>query len=693
MRMKFRIMFFSIFIMVLFSLTTLLAEGKTFKYVSRPANIKNKVQNSRGVSLKQTMDKPSFKIYKVLITTNKLNIRKTPSTTGTVLGTYDLGNIVDVISKSGTFLKTDNGYIAEGYTKKIIGMFISVTTDSAIIRNSDMKIDKRVAMTKKYYKIIDSKDNKLLIKVGRVNGYIPQNSIRSISDTQDNKVSIGWEYLNKKSGNAKIYNDKSSFVNMKSNNLGLDVLSPTWFDVTGAVSDISSIKINDMADINYVNIAHKNGYEVWARFCEMDKSRAAIEFSNKTVRARIISQISKYAITYDLDGINVDYEALGSANKDGFTSFMKELYSNLKKLNLNVSVDITKYSKASSLYSLCYDRPNLAKYSDYLILMGYDEHVSSSKDPGSVGSYNWVDTAIKDIINQGVPSKKLILAVPFYLRDFTVISYNAVMFNKNGKIYNAPLLSESNKLLDSKKGNFFKCLGSEGNWYIIDYNGNKGYITKNNAQFMAATVNQSTSGSAITSGGSVTLTSGSSIIITTGSGINSIPDGAINISIPYDIAIIKKDCVIYKSENESTTNIMGDGAANKYFKYLRTLGDWYAVDFNGKTGYVSKSQASYIKSESRALSSNSMSMNDALNRITQYGGSTFYDDVAKQTVGIYFKDDAEHEVWLETNESMQWRMDLVNNYDLAGAAAWSLYWKPTNGIWDVIKSSLKSSSN
>lgn len=672
-----------IVVLIMASFTTFInVKGITYKYVGLKLNMKAKISNSKGQAISTTVKPTSFKVYKVIIKASKLNIRKTPSSTAKLLGNYNLGNIVDVIGKSGKYVKTASGYIAEVYSQKLVGMYITVTTEAAIIRSSDSKVDDRVAIPGNHYKITGSKDNSLLIRVGRINGYIPQDAIKSISDNGKDKLTLGWDYLNKKSSNTTILSNPNEYVNVKSYKLGLAVLSPTWFGITGDPKVHSSINVSDIADLNYVKTAHKNGYLVWARLGETNKTRAGIQFSDKVVQARIIKQISDYAIKYDIDGINVDYEALGIDNKDGFTAFVKELYKDLKKMNLIVTVDVTKYTKSSSLYSLCYDRPKLAANCDYLILMGYDEHVSSSKEPGSVGSFGWVDASIKDILEQGVPSNKLILAVPFYLRDYSVISYDAVIFDKVGKIYNLPLISDSNKALDIKKGNVFKCLGTEGEWYIIEYNGSKGYILKNDGQFMASNIKNITTNSAITSG--------SAIIITTGAGINSVPEGAINLIIPYDVIIMKNDSVIYKSESEILINKIGDAQPKAYFKYISTQGDWYLIDYNGITGYVAKAQGTFVKADTRTINSASMSMNGALDSISQNNGSIYEDDIAQQKVGLYFKNDIEHYVWLETKESMQWRMNLINKYNLAGAAVWSLYWKPTEGIWDVIKNSMKS---
>lgn len=663
MKKKNRILTCFILFIVLCSFSSVIkAEAKIHKYVPSKAKVFFKVT-------------ASFKSYRALVNVDKLNIRVMPTSTSKRIGNYVDGNIINIIGKSGSYLKTENGYISGKYTKNLVGMYISVLRDTKVINSANGKQDSRFAVAKKDYIVIGSKNDNILIKIGRINGYISQSAISIISDTVNNKIFIGWEYVNKKSSNVQNDNDPNSYVNTKSNKLGLDVLSPTWFDVTGDYTSPSSINLIDMGDKDYVTLAHKNGYEVWARFGETNKNRAAVEFSNNDVRTRIIDQISRLAITYDLDGINVDYEALGSSNKDGFTSFMKELYIKLHKLNLNVSVDITKISKGSDLYSMCYDRPSLSKYSDYLILMGYDEHVSSSKEPGSVGSYNWVDSAVKDILDQGVPKNKLILAVPFYLRDFAVIPYDSVMFNQTGKVYNVPIAIDNNKLADSLKGNVFKCLGTDGDWYLVDYNGNKGYIAKVNSIFVPANVPP--------------VTTDGAIDIITGGGINVITGGAIDLTLPYDVIITKIDSIIYKNKYEVVNNKLGDAVNKDYYKYVSSEGNWYIIDYKGSRGYVAKSGVTYLKANSRSIFGSAISMQAALDVINQYGGSIVYDKIAKQKVGIYYKDGLKHMVWLETKESMGWRMDITNKYNLPGAAVWSLYWKPTDGLWETIKGKLK----
>ncbi|WDC84553.1 glycosyl hydrolase family 18 protein [Caloramator sp. mosi_1] len=214
---------------------------------------------------------------------------------------------------------------------------------------------------------------------------------------------------------------ESKYITTNSAILGLDVISPTWFDMTGSPSSLSSINVLDKADAEYVKIAHRNGYEVWALLAEFDADRAYAMFTNKTVMDRVINQIVSYTEKYNLDGINIDFEGLGLKNKEGLVVFTRELTNKLKAKNplIKVSIDVTKPS-TSDKWSRFYDRKALADIVDYMMFMAYDEFYKGSPVAGSVGSLPWVEQGIQEILALGVSKDKLILGVPFYLRDFKV---------------------------------------------------------------------------------------------------------------------------------------------------------------------------------------------------------------------------------------------------------------------------------
>lgn len=62
-----------------------------------------------------------------------------------------------------------------------------------------------------------------------------------------------------------------------------------------------------------------------------------------------------------------------------------------------------------------YHMEEVGKIVDYVIIMAYDEHYSTSKESGSTASISWVDSAMADAVKL-VDNNKLIMGVPFYTR-------------------------------------------------------------------------------------------------------------------------------------------------------------------------------------------------------------------------------------------------------------------------------------
>ncbi|MNJ53034.1 Spore germination protein YaaH [compost metagenome] len=87
---------------------------------------------------------------------------------------------------------------------------------------------------------------------------------------------------------------------------------------------------------------------------------------------------------------------------------------------MNVSPDLgTDWTEA-------FDYEAIGNYADYVVLMGYDEHWAGSPRAGAVASLPWVRSGL-DTLRLEVPDNKIILALPFYNRDWTLSGNNGAV--------------------------------------------------------------------------------------------------------------------------------------------------------------------------------------------------------------------------------------------------------------------------
>lgn len=216
------------------------------------------------------------------------------------------------------------------------------------------------------------------------------------------KLNMVWDYIH------RVTPDKS----LETVPLGLDIISPTWFSIIDGQGAIQS-----KADISYIEWAHENNLAVWALINNDFNPDITHEFlSSSETRDKIIRQILMCAELFRLDGINLDFENVYLEDKDLLVQFVRELTPILREAGIVVSIDVTIKSTSPN-WSMCYDRRELGKVVDYVILMAYDEHWATSPVSGSVASIGWVERGITTLL-EDVEAEKVILGLPFYTREW-----------------------------------------------------------------------------------------------------------------------------------------------------------------------------------------------------------------------------------------------------------------------------------
>jgi spore germination protein YaaH len=133
----------------------------------------------------------------------------------------------------------------------------------------------------------------------------------------------------------------------------------------------------------------------------------------------MIKQLLSFAQMYQLEGINIDFENVALKDKVNLVQFVRELSPFLHEQGLVVSIDVT-VKDGSDTYSKFMDRRAVNDSVDYMMVMSYDEHWSTSQTAGSVSSLPWVEKGITRIIEEdAVPASKILMGLPFYTRIWT----------------------------------------------------------------------------------------------------------------------------------------------------------------------------------------------------------------------------------------------------------------------------------
>lgn len=217
----------------------------------------------------------------------------------------------------------------------------------------------------------------------------------------DTDVVLGWHQVTSASAN-------SGIADVLSRASGMNVISPTWFyldDNQGGIADLGSR--------SYVDYCHQQGVQVWGLVSNLENDEVDTTSVLNTTSSRdaLVNNLIAAAITYNLDGINVDIEQLSGAAADGYLAFVKELSLKCEKNDLILSVD----NYAPSASSMIYNRDVQADFADYVIIMAYDEHYSGGDEAGSVASIGFVEDAVKATLEE-VPKEQVIMGMPLYSR-------------------------------------------------------------------------------------------------------------------------------------------------------------------------------------------------------------------------------------------------------------------------------------
>ncbi len=221
-----------------------------------------------------------------------------------------------------------------------------------------------------------------------------------VQTKKNTPINLVWHQVTNQSANNNLLSDLEGTK-------GLTIISPTWYSIIGNDGTISSL-----ASETYVERAHSQGLEVWGLVDDFNPEIDIVRvLSYSSSREKLINELIASAIKYNLDGINIDFETLPQPGGKHFIQFIRELSIRCRSNGIVLSID----NYVPREYSSYYDLKEQGIVADYVIIMAYDEHHSTSEISGSVASIGFVEDAIKRTLDM-VPKEKTIIGIPFYSR-------------------------------------------------------------------------------------------------------------------------------------------------------------------------------------------------------------------------------------------------------------------------------------
>lgn len=132
-----------------------------------------------------------------------------------------------------------------------------------------------------------------------------------------------------------------------------------------------------------------------------------------TTRAAFIANVTQIAKTEGFTGIDIDFEGLGSANRDLFTEFIRSLAASLKTENLQLSVTV----EARIANKVPMDWRTLGLLADEIRIMAYDYHARRTNEPGAIAPLSWVKE-VADYAISVIDPKKVVMGLGNYGYDW-----------------------------------------------------------------------------------------------------------------------------------------------------------------------------------------------------------------------------------------------------------------------------------
>lgn len=207
--------------------------------------------------------------------------------------------------------------------------------------------------------------------------------------------------------------DKSSYNSLVANSGLINQIATDTYN-TDATGNLSGLIPTDQ--ISYANSKGIDAYAMIANNFDGSITKTLLEAPAN--RTNLVNNILQAVRANNYKGVNIDLEGVYYYDRSYFTAFITELYNTLHPLGYKVTVAVPAKTidKLTDNWSGAYDYPQIANYSDEIVIMTYDEHYAGGTQ-GPIASTGWVQNVINYAVNY-IPKQKILLGLAAYGYDW-----------------------------------------------------------------------------------------------------------------------------------------------------------------------------------------------------------------------------------------------------------------------------------
>jgi spore germination protein YaaH len=198
--------------------------------------------------------------------------------------------------------------------------------------------------------------------------------------------------------------------------------------------DMGMNRLNSETFLNLGNKLIEKNKRVEIVITQFNHNDIVAFLNSKTAQENFYNSLDSVLLAYPINGVNIDIETSGETDeklRNNMTTFIQNLRQYLNSKYSHVQLSIDMYAGAAENKQI-WDVEAIAPYVDYIIVMAYDFHRSSSQKAGPVAplfgdTANWEESIsqyFQSFLKQA-PRAKVILGVPFYGYEWQTTSRDA----------------------------------------------------------------------------------------------------------------------------------------------------------------------------------------------------------------------------------------------------------------------------